>query len=61
MAFEINEKEDNYLESHKHCINCFRLDCSYTLCIISECRYCLVKLHSCKVDDHYSICSKVIT
>uniref|UniRef100_A0A914QXX1 Uncharacterized protein n=1 Tax=Panagrolaimus davidi TaxID=227884 RepID=A0A914QXX1_9BILA len=47
-------------QEHAHCAFCYSLNCAeIDICKIVACKYCKIKLHSCKVEDHESICIKV--
>uniref|UniRef100_A0A914YVD6 TRAF-type domain-containing protein n=1 Tax=Panagrolaimus superbus TaxID=310955 RepID=A0A914YVD6_9BILA len=57
-GLSIDEIKDAHNE-HGHCAFCFDLNCiEDDICKIVPCNYCKIKLHSCKVEDHQSICTK---
>lgn len=59
MEEETNEvKLYNYDDIlHMHCRDCFQLACSeQENCNLAKCSYCSIALHSCKLDDHETIC-----
>ncbi|VDN58672.1 unnamed protein product [Dracunculus medinensis] len=48
------------IDDHLHCIYCYRIDCNYNKCFIICCPECSVRLHACKLEDHFLICPKVL-
>ena len=46
---------------HAHCENCFSAQCTTNTaeeCALVSCTACKVKMHGCKMDDHWTICTK---
>jgi len=42
---------------HMHCRSCYEMVCrEQENCVMVRCLYCEVALHSCKIDDHETIC-----
>uniref|UniRef100_A0AC35G2R5 TRAF-type domain-containing protein n=1 Tax=Panagrolaimus sp. PS1159 TaxID=55785 RepID=A0AC35G2R5_9BILA len=49
-------------QEHAHCAFCYILNCTKVdICKIVACKYCKIKLHSCKVEDHENICIKAFS
>ena len=45
---------------HMHCRSCYKSGCTeQENCLMIRCLYCSVFLHSCKIDDHETICLMV--
>ncbi|VDN28805.1 unnamed protein product [Gongylonema pulchrum] len=50
-----------HIDDHIHCIYCFRTRCTYSQCELRPCPECRAVLHTCKLEDHLTICPKVFT
>ncbi|VDN28492.1 unnamed protein product [Gongylonema pulchrum] len=47
-----------HIDDHIHCIYCFRTRCTYSQCELRPCPECRAVLHTCKLEDHLTICPK---
>ena len=46
-------------QQHAHCENCFSAQCTTNTaeCALVCCTACKVKMHGCKMDDHWTFCT----